>query len=127
MNLLVPLVLVELWSTPCCTAKPVEGTFCARRTLIGDAMHRLTVLCLCVLAAALAAQALAGTIRGTLRDSDGPVADATVQARDAATGALHETTSDAAGYTLDELPAGTYEIVVPPLGFRTAGIRSVCG
>ena len=82
-------------------------------------MYRLTALCLGSLATVLVAPGLAATIRGTLRDYDGPVIDATVQARNVATGALHETTSDVSGYTLADVPAGTYEIVVPPLGFRT--------
>ena len=66
-----------------------------------------------------AAPALAGTIRGTLRDYDGPVVNATVQARNVKTDALHETKSDESGYTLNDVPAGTYEITVPPLGYRT--------
>jgi hypothetical protein len=76
----------------------------------------ILALCLCSLGVAPAA---AGTIRGTLRDSDGPVVNVTVQARNVKTDALHETRSDATGYALTDLPAGTYEIAVPPLGYRT--------
>ena len=79
---------------------------------------RAFVIALCISSFA-AAPALAGTIRGTLRDYDGPVANATVQARNVKTGALHETKSDQSGYTLSDLPPGTYEIAVPPLGYRT--------
>jgi Carboxypeptidase regulatory-like domain len=79
----------------------------------------ITALSFSLLAAAPAAQALAGTIRGTLRDYDGPVVNATVQARNVQTNALHETRSRASGYTLSDLPDGTYEIAVPPLGWRT--------
>lgn len=83
-------------------------------------MHRLTlVLSLLLLTTAPLAQSHAASIRGTLRDSDGAVVNATVQARNSATGTRYETRSDASGYAFADVPAGTYEIVVPPLGFRT--------
>jgi hypothetical protein len=47
------------------------------------------------------------------------VINVNVQARNAETGAVFETSSDASGYAIAGLPRGTYEIVVPPLGFRT--------
>jgi Carboxypeptidase regulatory-like domain len=82
-------------------------------------MHRFTIALCLLLTVAPVAEVLAGTIRGTLRDYDGPVVNATVQARNVENDALVETKSDTAGYTLSGLPAGTYEIVVPPLGWRT--------
>jgi hypothetical protein len=50
---------------------------------------------------------------------DGPIADATVEATNAATGEVFSAITDVDGYTLSGLPAGTYEIAVPPLGWKT--------
>jgi hypothetical protein len=65
------------------------------------------------------AQEPPGTITGTLSDPDGIVSDATVEARNQSTDAVSTTVSSQDGFTLSELPAGTYEISVPPLGWRT--------
>jgi hypothetical protein len=66
------------------------------------------------------AQAGRGSITGTLRDPDGVVVNASIQAKDVSTGKLYTTTSAAMGrFILRDLPAGTYEIRVPQLGIRT--------
>jgi len=53
-------------------------------------------------------QAHTGTIGGVVTDPDGKaVPTAFVQAKNSATGALFKTT----------LPAGTYDITIPPIGF----------
>jgi hypothetical protein len=49
----------------------------------------------------------------------GAGADATVEATNQATGETYSATSSVDGYTLSGLPAGTYEIAVPPLGWKT--------
>jgi hypothetical protein len=64
------------------------------------------------------AQAQAGAIAGMVL-IDGPVADATVEATNQGTGDVYSVTSSVDGYTLSGLPAGTYEIAVPPLGWKT--------
>src|SRR5207248_5319279 len=60
-----------------------------------------------------------GIISGTITDPDGGVvAGATVQAKNAASGAAYVTTSGTTGtFTIADLPAGTYDISVPPTGF----------
>jgi hypothetical protein len=78
-----------------------------------------------LVAAALAAPAAAtqsnrGTISGTVTDPGGPVATADVEAKNPATGTVYPTTTDKAGRFSLSVPAGTYEVSVPPLGFRTA-------
>ena len=65
------------------------------------------------------AQEPQGTITGTVSDADGTVADATVEAKNMATGTAYEAISDRDGFTLSQLPAGTYEVSVPKLGWRT--------
>lgn len=72
-----------------------------------------------LLAFVACAESRSGSIAGTVSDSDGVVADATVQAKNVANGNVYSTTTDTDGYTLSDVPAGTYEISVPPLGWRT--------
>ena len=71
-------------------------------------------LCVC----SLPGLAQAGTITGTVL-MDGPIADATVEATNTGTGEVYSVVSSVDGYTLADLPAGTYQIAVPPLGWKT--------
>jgi hypothetical protein len=65
------------------------------------------------------AQTGAGVLTGTITDPDGQgVPTAPIQARNVATGVVYQTTAIAKGsYTLAKLPAGAYDITVPPIGF----------
>ena len=65
------------------------------------------------------AQPNTGSITGTVRDSDGgAVPTAQVQARNTVTGTVHQAISGAQGnFTLSRVPAGTYDITIPPIGF----------
>jgi len=67
------------------------------------------------------AQSGTGAIRGTVRLPDGPVARATIQAKDGSSGKVFIATSDMSGqFALTDLPEGTYEVSVPELGLTTA-------
>jgi hypothetical protein len=65
------------------------------------------------------AWAQTGTLSGKVTDPDGQgVFSASIQARNTATGRVYKTATASGGdYTLAKLPAGTYDITVPPLGF----------
>ena len=65
------------------------------------------------------AQTDRGSITGTISDSDGPVVNAPVQAKDANDKIYAGTSGSMGRFTLKDLPAGTYEIGVPRLGIRT--------
>jgi hypothetical protein len=71
------------------------------------------------LAAPSFGQALTGTISGRVTDPDGTAVPAAVaQATNSAAGTLYKTRSAADGsFTLARLPAGTYDITIPPIGF----------
>jgi Carboxypeptidase regulatory-like domain len=71
------------------------------------------------LASMVSAQTGTGALTGTVIDPDGEgVFTAPVQARNVATGMVYKTDAVAKGsYTLSKLPAGTYDITVPPIGF----------
>src|SRR5512146_1725404 len=71
------------------------------------------------LASMVSAQTGTGTLAGTVTDPDGEgVFTAPVQARNVATGMIYRTGAVAKGnYTLSKLPAGTYDVTVPPIGF----------
>ena len=71
------------------------------------------------LARAASAQSTTGTIRGYVRDSSGtPVADAQVQARNVASGAVRAATSGSGGaYTLLGLVPAQYELTARHIGF----------
>ena len=78
-------------------------------------------LCLSFIVAMSAfAQGDRGTITGTVMDPGGAViANAPVEARNTANGALHPTATTATGnYTIPELPFGTYEITITVPGFK---------
>jgi hypothetical protein len=80
-------------------------------------MRRLSFLSL--MAVAAFAQS-GGTITGTVLDVDGvAVANAPVQVTNKTTNAVVKTaTSSAGAYNLAQLPAGTYDLSVAPLGFN---------
>jgi hypothetical protein len=60
-----------------------------------------------------------GTITGAITDPGGAVVfNAPIQARNTQTRTVYKATTSAAGmYTLSRLPAGTYDILVPAVGF----------
>jgi hypothetical protein len=60
-----------------------------------------------------------GNLSGTVTDPDGKgVPTAPVQAKNVATGMAYKTVATAKGsYTLSKLPAGMYDVTVPPVGF----------
>src|SRR5579862_2593581 len=88
---------------------------------------RFLVQCLLVLAAVWgtqvtsAAQTVNGSFHGVVSDSTGgTIPGATVVVKNAATGAIRQTTSDAAGfYTATEIPPARYNITASKEGFRT--------
>jgi len=65
------------------------------------------------------ASAQTGNLAGTISDPDGGgVFTAPVEAKNVATGKVYKTTAVAKGsYAFSKLPAGTYDITVPPIGF----------
>jgi hypothetical protein len=69
--------------------------------------------------ASAVAQDNVGAITGTMKDPDGgTVAGATVQAKHTGTGTVYKADTPRAGtFTLQQLPAGTYELSVPAIGF----------
>jgi hypothetical protein len=78
------------------------------------------VVCSFLLASAAFAQSDRGTITGTVTDPAGAVvANAPIQAKNVATGAVYDAASTSTGnYTLPQLPAGTYELSVSVQGFK---------
>src|SRR3984885_13980430 len=60
-----------------------------------------------------------GNLAGTVTDPDGQgVPTAPVQAKNVDTGKIYQTAAVAGGnYTISKLPAGTYDVTVPPIGF----------
>src|SRR4029453_13682364 len=68
-----------------------------------------------------AAQPGAGGIRGAVTSPDGPVSAAPIRAKHQSTGRIFSTTSANSGqFALTDLPAGIYEVSVPPLGLASA-------
>src|SRR5580704_5765554 len=80
----------------------------------------LIAVCCLVFAFAAFAQSDRGTITGTISDPTGAVvANAAIEARNVATGAVYTAASSATGnYTIAQLPAGAYEITVTVAGFK---------
>src|SRR5579862_7197680 len=72
---------------------------------------------MCLLAMRVLAQT--GMLSGTVTDPDGKgVPTAHVQAKNVATGMVYKTVASRTGdYALLKLPAGSYDIIVPPIGF----------
>jgi hypothetical protein len=89
-------------------------------------MSKLSLLWL-ICSAAISAQTFRGTILGTVTDSAGAaVPEATVTAKNVATGLERSTVTDAAGnYTLPEMPIGTYEVRVEKQGFQPAKVTGI--
>src|SRR6185295_17896324 len=83
-----------------------------------------TLLILVGMSGAVLAQTFRGTILGTVTDPNGAVVpEATVTARNVATGIERTTVTDGVGnYTLAELQTGTYEIKVEKSGFQAATV-----
>jgi Carboxypeptidase regulatory-like domain len=81
---------------------------------------RLLVLSLFMVPFTAFAQSDRGTITGTVSDPAGAViANATIEARNVATGAVYPVASSATGnYTIAQLPAGVYELSVNVPGFK---------
>ncbi len=98
-------------------------------------MRKLTTLLRIVLFALLitgmtslaAAQTINGAITGTVTDAAGSaVPNATVTAKDPATGTTREaTSSDDGNYRLQQLPAGSYNITVTAPSFKTSEFQDV--
>src|SRR6476620_3587959 len=72
------------------------------------------LLCLSAIASAQAV-----SITGNVTDPNGDVVPtAQVQARNTATGMVYQgVSSPKGGFTIPKVPAGTYDITVPPIGF----------
>src|SRR5262249_49138437 len=92
-------------------------------------MRRLlgSVVVLAVLATAGYAQTFRGAINGTVSDPSGAmVSGATVRATDVATGVTLTTTTTSDGqFGFQDLPLGTYKIVVNAAGFSTMTTENV--
>jgi hypothetical protein len=86
-------------------------------------LYRRAVIALTVLCAftfSLTAQSDLGTINGIVKDQSGAVVpNATVTVKNEATGTERRTTSSDAGvYTVSNIPAGNYSIIVTAAGFK---------
>jgi hypothetical protein len=84
-------------------------------------MKQLCLVALVLTAAAnIPAQDGESAIKGSIADADGhAVPTASIRATDAATGRTYHATSTANGsYALGPLPAGTYTLIVPRIGFN---------
>jgi hypothetical protein len=100
---------------------PDDGAHGILPSAKGGFMRTLTGLaCLFLFCVAAFAQSDRGTITGTIGDPAGAVvAGAVVEARNVETGALYQAATSATGnYTLSQLPAGTYDLVVTVPGFK---------
>ena len=86
----------------------------------------LIFLVLLLAAIPLAMQREAGSIDGVITDARGPVAKASVEARNVMSGAVFRARSDAAGhYRLVSLPQGRYSLWVKALEHDSEWIREV--
>jgi outer membrane receptor protein involved in Fe transport len=71
-------------------------------------------------------QATSGTIQGVVKDSTGAgIVEAAVTAKNETTGLTRKVSTDANGYTLYNLPPGTYTITVAKAGFKGASHSGV--
>jgi len=80
---------------------------------------RFAAALICCLAVRGLAQSGTGALTGMVTDPDGGgVPAGSIEARNVATGMVYKTAAGSQGsYTLAKLPAGTYDITVPPIGF----------
>lgn len=95
-----------------------------RSVRLATVPFRFLIFALLVLATAATSfsQSDRGTLAGTILDQSGAaVADASITATGAATGAVYKTTSTSTGaYRIQDLQVGSYDIVVTAPGFKTA-------
>jgi Carboxypeptidase regulatory-like domain len=77
-------------------------------------------MCILMIPLAAFAQRSAGTITGTVSDTNrAPIAGTAVQAKNMETGVIYKSVADPRGsYTLSELPPGTYELSAVSFGFK---------
>jgi hypothetical protein len=82
--------------------------------------HVVAAVCLSLCAIAAFAQTDRGSITGTVTDPAAAIiANAAIEARNVATGAVYSTVTSATGnYTIAQLPAGTYDLSVTVAGFK---------
>jgi hypothetical protein len=84
-------------------------------------IRRFVCLGLLLFSVTIFAQSDHGRIAGTVTFEGVTVGAATVQARNTATGKLYQTlTAKTGSFTIAGLPAGTYDLSVPPLGLSTS-------
>jgi hypothetical protein len=97
-------------------------------------MHRLAsrhllvaVLVACLAAPFLQSQTFRGTILGTVTDASGAtVPGAAVTVRNTETGLVRTTETQAdGGYSVPELPVGTYDVAIEKSGFQKFGAKAV--
>src|SRR5579871_5094978 len=76
---------------------------------------------------AILAQAVNGTLLGTVTDQTGAaVPHAQVMASETSTGAAHASaTNESGNYTFPDLPPGTYSVTVEASGFKKATQQSI--
>ena len=84
-------------------------------------MKKITMLVLCLAAAALWGQTPTGSVSGTVTDTTGAaVANATVRIINSATQETHTASSNASGaYMFPIVPAGSYTLEAESSGFKT--------
>ena len=82
-------------------------------------IRRLMLPWLLLCSTVILAQQNTGVIEGTVNTLNGNIAEATVEATHLPAGTLFTTKTGSEGFRFAGLPAGTYEIVVPPLGWAT--------
>jgi len=89
--------------------------------------YGLAILILLLLASIpLAMQFETGSIEGVVTNEIGPIAKASVEARNAISGAAFRTESDAVGrYKLEDLRGGRYSLWVQAVGHDSIWIRQV--
>jgi hypothetical protein len=85
------------------------------------------IIAMSLLPGSLAAQAVTGTILGTVTDSSGAlIPGATITLTHAGTGLMRTVVSDAAGeYTAPSLPTGRYTVTAELSGFKTVSLPDV--
>ena len=96
----------------------------ARRTPVSTCLLLMLIFSA---ANAASAQVVGGAIHGTVRDAQGAVLPgAAIVVRNAATGVIHEQTSDPNGhYQVLALAPGEYEVNVTLTGFRSIAHRGI--
>ena len=86
----------------------------------------LALILLLIASIPLAMQLETGSIQGKITNDRGPVANASVEARNVMTGTVARAVSDTAGtYNLEHLRAGRYSLFVLAAGHDSLWIRDV--